>query len=127
MSLQCRQEKKATVLFANCYVLRKNGPNLFEEAWKLMKWLTGPEGQRHQARTGRDMPSFINVANSPDFLDTKHPPRHGDVFLQAANYAHPLEIDANSSAWGELIDGELTQIFLAHKDVKQSIVRWCLK
>lgn len=109
------KKEKATVLFANCYVLRKNGPNL-EEAWKLMQWLTGVQGQIHQARTGRDMPSFISVAESPVFLDPRNPPEHDRVFLDVAAYARPLEVDPNTGAVDELVLSTLTQIFTARKD-----------
>ena len=113
-------KQKATVLFANCYVLRKNGPNL-EEAWKLMQWLTGVEGQKHQARTGRDMPSFVRIANSPDFLDPVNPPEHDRVYLDAARYARPLEVDSNTGATAEIITNEITLIFATHKDVRKSM------
>ena len=119
-----RNKENATELFANCYVLRRNGPNL-EEAWKLMRFITGLEGQRHQARTGRDMPSFISVAKSPDFLDPAHRPEHDEVFLQAAKYARPLEVDPNVGPIDELIVGGTTQIFTTRKDplrVMRSIV-----
>lgn len=108
-------KEKATVLFANCYVLRGNGPNL-EEAWKLMQWLTGVEGQKHQARTGRDMPSFVSVARSAAFLDPDNPPEHDQMFLEAAAYARPLEVDPSTGAVEEIVSSELTQMFTAHKD-----------
>jgi len=114
------RKQKATVLFANCYVLRKNGPNL-EEAWKLMQWLTGYEGQRHQARTGRDMPSFVSIANSPDFLDPVREPEHDRVFLDVAKYARPLEVDANTGATSELIRNEIMQVFSARKDLNKAM------
>lgn len=114
------RKQKATVLFANTYVLRRDGPNL-EEAWKLMQFLTGPEGQRHQARTGRDMPSFVSVANSPDFLDPNYPPDNDRQFLTAAEYARPLELNPNSSAISELIRAEIVQMFTAKKDVAQTL------
>lgn len=113
-------KQKATVLFANCYVLRKDGPNL-EEAWKLMQWLTGPEGQAHQARTGRDMPSFVSVAESPDFLDPNNPPENDREFLEAAAYSRPLEVDSNSSAVNEMLANEITQIFAWGKDVRAAM------
>lgn len=113
-------KKKATVLFANCYVLCKDGPNL-EEAWKLMQWLTGPEGQKHQARTGRDMPSFVKVAESEDFLDPKNPPDNDRAFLDVVDYARPLEVDANTSAANEVIANEIAQIFTARKDVAKAM------
>jgi len=113
-------KRKATVLFANCYVLRKDGPNL-EEAWKLMQWLTGPEGQEHQARTGRDMPSFVKVAESEAFLDPVNPPDNDRAFLDCVEYARPLEVDANTGAAEELIGNEITQIFTARKDVVKAM------
>lgn len=114
------KKEKATVLFANCYVLRKDGPNL-EEAWKLMKFLTGYEGQRHQARTGRDMPSFVRVAESPDFLDPAQPPDSDRVFLDVARYARPLEVDASTSTVSEMMMEEIAQIFTARKDVRKAL------
>jgi hypothetical protein len=86
-----------------------------------MKWLTGYEGQKHQARTGRDMPSFVRVANSPDFLDPANPPEHDRVFLDVAKYARPLEVDANTGTVNELITNEIMQIFTAHKDVRRAM------
>ena len=114
------KKQAATVLFANCYVLRKDGPNL-EEAWKLMQWLCGKEGQKHQAATGRDMPSFVSVAESPVFLDPNTPPENDREFLRAARYARPLEVDPNTGAFEELARSELTQIFTARKDVAESM------
>lgn len=114
------KKKQATVLFANCYVLRKDGPNL-EEAWKLMQWLTGVEGQKHQSKTGRDMPSFISVANSKDFLDPNYLPEHDKVFLDVTKYSHPLEIDPQLGAWSDPLVMEVQQIFLAHKDVRKAM------
>jgi multiple sugar transport system substrate-binding protein len=113
-------KKKATVLFANCYVLRKNGPNL-AEAWKLMQWLTGVEGQKHQAATGRDMPSFVQVAKSPIFLNPEKLPESDSIFLKAAQSALPVDRDPNFDAWGELVNIELAEIFVSHKDVTKSM------
>ncbi len=103
------KKKRASVLFANCYVLRKSGPNM-AEAWKLMRYLTGYPGQEMQARTGRDMPSLISVAKSSAFLDPVNPPEHDSVFLDEAKIARPLEIDENVGAWAEILTGYLTQI-----------------
>jgi multiple sugar transport system substrate-binding protein len=113
-------KRKATVLFANCYVLRKGGPNL-EEAWKLMQWLTGVEGQKRQAATGRDMPSFVSVGNSPIFLNPNQLPEHDGIFLKAAKSALPVDTDPNFDAYGELINAELAEIFIAHKDPSKSM------
>lgn len=113
-------KKKATVLFANCYVLRKDGPNL-AEAWKLMQWLTGVEGQKHQAATGRDMPSFVEVGRSPIFLNPDVLPESDEIFLKSAETALPLEIDPNVDAWGELLNAEINEIFIAKKDVTKAM------
>jgi len=110
------RKEKATPLFANCYVLRRGGPNA-EEAWKLMQWLTGYEGQLHQSRTRRDMPSFVRIAESKDFLDPGQPPDNDREFLRAATYARPLEVDSHTGAVYQLIRGELAQVFTAKKDV----------
>jgi len=114
------KKEEATVLFANCYVLRKDGPNL-EEAWKLMQFLTGYTGQAHQARTGRDMPSLVSVAQSPDFMDPNNPPEHDEVFLQVAEHARPLELDENAGAWGDMLNGYLIKIMSGQMTAKDAM------
>ena len=69
------------------------------------------------------MPSFVDVAQSSAFLDPAHQPDNDRAFLDAAAYARPLEVDANTGAANELIANEIQQIFTAHKDVTKSM-KW---
>ena len=114
------KRKPATVLFCNCYVLRRNGPHL-NEAWELMQFLCGPEGQAFQASTGRDMPSFRSVAYSPVFVDPKNPPEHDKVFLNVVPQARPLPVDVYSAEINELITTKIRLILTGQEQVRPAL------
>lgn len=56
-----------------------------EEAWKLLTYLAGEEGQKQLAQTGLAQPAIKAIAESPDFLDGK-PPASKKFLLDAVNY-----------------------------------------
>jgi multiple sugar transport system substrate-binding protein len=55
------------------------------EAWKLLTFLAGEEGQKELAMTGLAQPSIKSIAESPAFLDGK-PPVSKKFLLDAVNY-----------------------------------------
>jgi multiple sugar transport system substrate-binding protein len=54
-----------------------------EEAWKLLTFLAGEEGQRELAQTGLAQPAMMDIAKSKDFLDGQ-PPASKAFLLEAA-------------------------------------------
>ena len=56
-----------------------------EEAWKLLTFLAGEEGQKALAQTGLAQPAIKAIAESPAFLDGK-PPVSKKFLLDAVNY-----------------------------------------
>lgn len=56
-----------------------------EEAWKLLTYLAGEEGQKALAQTGLAQPAIKAIAESPAFLDGK-PPVSKKFLLDAVNY-----------------------------------------
>lgn len=62
-----------------------------DEAWRLVRWLTSPEGQAEQSRLGLAVPSLRAVAESPAFLDPSLPPANDAGYLRAAEHAAPLD------------------------------------
>jgi ABC-type sugar transport system permease subunit/ABC-type glycerol-3-phosphate transport system substrate-binding protein len=59
-----------------------------DQAWELMKFLTGPAGQAMTARSGLAIPTLKSVAESNDFLDPTLAPAHTRVFLDEIPYGH---------------------------------------
>jgi ABC-type glycerol-3-phosphate transport system substrate-binding protein len=56
-----------------------------EEAWKLLTFLAGEEGQKELAQTGLAQPAIREIAKSTSFLDGK-PPMSKKFLLDAVNY-----------------------------------------
>ena len=59
-----------------------------DEAFALMKFLCGPDGQTDAARKGLAIPSLKSVAYSDAFLNPGMPPNNGKAFLSAIDVAH---------------------------------------
>lgn len=58
-----------------------------DEAWELLKYITGKRGQSLMTELGLLLPSRLSVARS-DFLAST-PPENNDVFLDEIQYAKP--------------------------------------
>jgi multiple sugar transport system substrate-binding protein len=54
-----------------------------DQAWELIQYLSGPEGERRMALTGLIQPALRSLAASPAFLDGQKP-RHKAMLLHAA-------------------------------------------
>lgn len=69
-----------------------------EEAWRLVRFLAGVEGQKVYARSGL----FVPVVRSavPDFMAAAHRTPRSEVFLTAVNHAKPLPATVH---WGEYV------------------------
>jgi len=74
-----------------------------EQAWKLLTFLSGDEGQRDLARTGLAQPAIIEIAKSKDFLDGK-PPKSKDFLLTAADAG---DFMPDSLKWEEALSSYL--------------------
>ncbi len=58
-----------------------------EAAFKLLRFLTGREGQRLQAQLGLAIPSMKSVAESEAFLSPGRAPAHGKTFLDLIDHS----------------------------------------
>jgi multiple sugar transport system substrate-binding protein len=57
-----------------------------EAAWRLVEFLSGPEGQTAQAKTGFQIPNQKSLSRTQVFLQPGRPPAHAAVFVEAAGY-----------------------------------------
>jgi len=74
--------QKAGILHSDAYCMTAAGDHK-DAAWKFVEFALGAQGQRIVSKTGRIVPSLIEVSKSDAFLDPTQPPRRSQVFLDA--------------------------------------------
>ncbi len=89
------------------YGISKGAANK-ELAWKLVRFLAGPEGQKAMATTGLTQPSIMSLADSPVFIDGQKP-HNKKMLLKAAQIAvHPPAsskwLNFNTGVWAPITD-----------------------
>jgi multiple sugar transport system substrate-binding protein len=72
-----------------------------DAAWKFIEFAMSPDGQKILAKTGRTVPSNIEVSKSAAFLDPSQAPKRAQVFLDAIPNVRPLPVISN---WPEIED-----------------------
>ncbi|MCL5773711.1 MAG: sugar ABC transporter substrate-binding protein [Firmicutes bacterium] len=90
-------KKRATLIVVVSYGISKTCKNP-EAAWKLVKYLTGAEGQKTVAELGLALPSRKSIAESPVFLESK-PPDNNKVYLSSIKYGYFLPY---CSKWAQI-------------------------
>jgi len=73
-------DEQVTILHTDAYCLSEASDHK-EEAWAFVEFALGPEGAPLAAATGRTVPSLIEVAESPVFLEPGEPPANARAFL----------------------------------------------
>ncbi len=73
-----------------------------EEAWKLVTYLAGEEGQKELALTGLAQPAIIEMAEKY-FVDDKKP-KNKKMLLKACNY---ITYTPFTEKWPEMIQSEI--------------------
>jgi ABC-type glycerol-3-phosphate transport system substrate-binding protein len=78
-----------------------------KEAWKLVAYLAGPEGEKKMAATGLVQPALQSLANSPVFLDGQAP-KNKKILLQAEPFGIFMPLMVN---WQEVYQGNVIPTF----------------
>jgi ABC-type glycerol-3-phosphate transport system substrate-binding protein len=78
-----------------------------KEAWKLVSYLAGPEGEKKMSTTGLVQPALMSVANSPVFLDGQAP-KNKKILLKAEPYGIFMPLMVN---WQEVYQGNVIPTF----------------
>jgi multiple sugar transport system substrate-binding protein len=95
-----RHKRPAGILHSDAYCLTAASENK-DAAWRFMEFALGPEGQRITARSGRTVPSLIEVSRSEAFLDPTAKPASSHVFLDTIPFIRRVP---NISTWPEIED-----------------------
>ena len=88
-----------------------------QDAWRLIEYILGPEGQRVVARSGRGIPARRSSAFSPDFIRPDTPQRE-EVFLEAIDY---IRLQPINEHWNEMdaeLQREMDILMLRNEDPK---------
>ncbi len=93
-------DKPAGILHSDAYCMTAASQNQ-DAAWAFVEFALSAEGQRILARTGRTVPSNIEVSRSQAFLDPAQPPRRAQVFLDAIPTVRAVP---SISTWPEIED-----------------------
>jgi multiple sugar transport system substrate-binding protein len=108
-----------TVLHGDAYCLAADGaPDL---AWRLVEFAMGREGQEILARSGRTVPSRLDVASSAAFLEPDEPPASSHVFVDAIPTIRSLPHTATWSQMQNMVDEVLADVFYGRTDRDQGI------
>lgn len=94
-----------------------------EEAWKLLQFMTGPEGMTYFAKTGT--PSLIEIANSDVYLTGE--PENRVVAVEIGQYAHSYYPGLRSDQWKQIYNAELEALWIGQTDAATVLQTICEK
>ncbi len=86
-----------------------------DAAWRLIAFLSGPEGQRLLARSGTSIPARRSVAESEDFLGAGRPGVDRSVFLWSMEFARTLPFTPGLARWGGEVIQALDRVWLQER------------
>ncbi|MFC0506752.1 ABC transporter substrate-binding protein [Micromonospora costi] len=100
----------ASILHSDAYCMSAGRPD-HDGAWRFIEFAMGQQGQQILAGSGRTVPSRLDVANSPAFLDPAKPPRSSQVYLDAEPH---LRATPRTGTWSRVereADSLLEEVF----------------
>ncbi|MFI7617357.1 ABC transporter substrate-binding protein [Nonomuraea terrae] len=100
----------ASILHSDAYCMSAGLPD-HDDAWRFIEFAMGEQGQRILADSGRTVPSRLDVANSPAFLDPAKPPKSSQVYLDAEPH---LRATPRTGTWSRVereTDALLEEVF----------------
>ncbi|MEV4202530.1 ABC transporter substrate-binding protein [Micromonospora globbae] len=100
----------ASILHSDAYCMSAGRPD-HDDAWRFIEFAMGEQGQRILAASGRTVPSRLDVANSPAFLDPAKPPASSRVYLDAEPH---LRATPRTGTWSRVereADALLEEVF----------------
>lgn len=90
------------------------------EAWELVKWMTGKEYQTSAAIRSQIIPSRKSVAESAAYLKLKSPPKNRKVFLDMIPYGKRIPNVACSPEMYSIITSELDKVRLGKISAREA-------
>lgn len=113
-------EQAASMLHSDAYCMSAGGTHK-DAAWRFIEFANTREGQSILAQTGRTVPSRIELAEDPVFLDPQAKPAHSQVFIDAIPTIRSFP---SMTTWFDIesaIDAELGQAFYGQISLDEAI------
>jgi len=83
-----------------------------EEAFKLIKFLAGVEGQKLGTELGFQIPTFKSMSNTDLFLQKGQKPEHAEVFIKAAEGQRPGSWTLTpNTKWLDVFNQRITKLW----------------
>lgn len=112
-------KQKATVGNGSAFMIPANSKHK-KEAWELIKFYSGVEGQKILARDGFSTPALRTIAESDAFL--KQPPYINEkAYLKGYNYLNRRIMTTQWSYIQTAIEAELNNVWSGKKSVQQAM------
>jgi multiple sugar transport system substrate-binding protein len=115
-----RGEQAAGILHTDAYCMAAAAEDK-DAAWTFIEYANSPQGQSIVARSGRTVPSLIEVAQSPAFLDPAAKPASSSVFLETIPLLRAVPVTAAWVEVEELAGDELERAFYGVAPVDEVI------
>jgi multiple sugar transport system substrate-binding protein len=112
--------EEASILHSDGYCL-PNGAANKPAAWTFIEFANSVEGQTIVAGTGRTVPSRIDVAESPAFLDPDAKPANSQVWLEAIPVLRSVPVMAGWLEIEDVAGEELERAFYGDVPVAEAI------
>jgi len=107
-------------LWVNFWTLPK-GSTHPKEAFKVMAFFAGPEGQKIVGETRMGIPAIRSVAYGPAFLGLPGAPEHRQVFLDVMENAKPFPLFPESDQYFTVMRRELDQVWAGQRSVEEAV------
>ena len=109
-----------TILHSDAYCLAAASKHK-DAAWSFIEFANSADGQKIIAKTGRTVPSLIQVAESEAFLESTVKPEHSRVFVDVIPYILRLPQQANWMDIEEICNEELQRAFYGDVTVEEAL------
>ncbi len=116
--LPMNRGRQSGILHADAYCLAAAAPDK-DAAWHFIEFANSSEGQSIVAESGRTVPSLIEVANSPAFLDPTARPAHSEIFLTTIKNLRAVPVVENWADIEEITSDEIERAFYGHATVAE--------
>ena len=113
-------EERAGILHSDAYCLAAAAEDK-DAAWTFIEFANSPEGQAIVAGSGRTVPSLVDVASSPAFLDPEADPANSAVWLDTVDTLRTVPVMAGWVDIEELTGDELERAFYGQAPVDEVI------
>jgi multiple sugar transport system substrate-binding protein len=110
----------ATILHGDAYCLAADSPEL-EAGWRLVEYANSAAGQRILAESGRTVPSRLDVARSPAFLDPDQDPASSEVYVEQIPNVRAVPHPATWSRTEQQADEVLAELFYGRVEREEGV------